>query len=111
MVEYIDKEALLDDIAAAVENGGLGAVVAGTMKRYIMRVSAADVAPVMHGRWDTNADPGEEIKDFHCSVCEYLLCDIDTACIVPGENDFYFCPNCGAKMDLRGENSNGSEKA
>lgn len=47
MAEYIDKDALLDDIVAAVENGGLGAVVAGTMKRYIMRVPADNVAPVV----------------------------------------------------------------
>lgn len=63
-------------------------------------IPVADVAPVVHGRWETNADPGEEIKDFHCSVCDYLLCDIDTACMIPGQNDFYFCPSCGAKMDL-----------
>ncbi len=72
----------------------------GYLKHLVADFPTADVAPVVHGRWETNADAEEEIKDFTCSVCEYQLCDIDTSVIMPGENDFYFCPNCGAKMDL-----------
>ena len=58
-----------------------------------------DANPVVYGRWETNADTEEEIKDFTCSACKYQLCDIDTSVIMPGENDFYFCPNCGATMN------------
>ncbi len=70
------------------------------IESMLWKLPTADVAPVVHGRWETNADAEEEIKDFTCSVCKYQLCDIDTSVIMPGENDFYFCPNCGAKMDL-----------
>lgn len=59
-----------------------------------------EYSPVVHGRWETNNDPEETVKDFSCSVCEELLCDFDTSCgLTPGENCFYYCPNCGAKMD------------
>ena len=47
MAEYIDREALLEDIQAAVENGGMGSMVAGVLKRYVTRVPDADVAPVV----------------------------------------------------------------
>ena len=50
MAEYIERESLLEDIQAAVENGGMGSMVAGSLKRYVKRVTAADVAPVRHGR-------------------------------------------------------------
>lgn len=48
MAEYIDREALLEDIDAAQKNGGMGEVVAGTLKRYVNRQPAADVAPKRH---------------------------------------------------------------
>ena len=33
----IDADKLLDDITAAKESGGMGAIVAGTLRRYVMR--------------------------------------------------------------------------
>lgn len=33
----IDADKLLDDIKAAKESGGMGAIVAGTLRRYVMR--------------------------------------------------------------------------
>ena len=33
MAEYIERETLLEDIQAAVENGGMGCMVAGALKR------------------------------------------------------------------------------
>ena len=37
MSRPIDADRLLDDITAAEEHGGMGAVVAGTLRRYLMR--------------------------------------------------------------------------
>ena len=37
MARMIDADKLLDDITAAEEHGGMGAVVAGTLRRYVMR--------------------------------------------------------------------------
>lgn len=33
----IDADELLDDITAAEEHGGMGAVIAGTLRRYVIR--------------------------------------------------------------------------
>lgn len=96
MAEYIARDALLDDIAAAVDHGGMGRVVGQTLMRYAKRIPAADVVPVVHGRWITTSE-SDISKTVECSACRY---------------DFYFakygqlnidkmshCPNCGAKMD------------
>ena len=51
---------------------------------------AADVAPVVHGRWE----PGNPI----CPVCGgNKFKDLDTDIWCDWQPDF--CPNCGAKMD------------
>ena len=90
MAEYIEREALLEDIQAAVENGGMGSMVAGALKRYVTRVPAADVAEVVHGRWIWNEEGEIDWEQFYrCSNC--------------GDKEYWesnFCPNCGAAMDL-----------
>ena len=54
---------------------------------YIERLPAADVAPVVHGKWGDNGIAGSILVK--CSVCGYDC----------GANSFSYCPNCGAKMD------------
>ena len=71
----------------------------GGARKLIEEAPAVDAVPVVHGRWETNNDPEEIMKDFSCSVCEELLCDFDTYVLIPGKNCFYYCPGCGAKMD------------
>lgn len=60
------------------------------LKAAVIRISAADVAPVVHGRWE-NGNPT-------CPVCgenKFKDLDADIWCDwLPS-----FCPNCGAKMD------------
>lgn len=51
--------------------------------------TAADVAPVRHGRWTPTEVPFMNECD-NCSVCGYRT--------VWGLRHNY-CPNCGAKMD------------
>ena len=57
--EYIERGRLLESIESAHENGGMGDIVAGTLKRYVKRVPADDVVEVVrckdckkHGRID-----------------------------------------------------------
>ena len=91
MAEYIEREALLADIDAAMENEGMGYVVGQTMKRYVKRVTAADGALVRHGRWVY-----DHWCEFRCSVCgEFSNSD-------PYRGKENYCPNCGA--DMRGIN-------
>ena len=37
MARMIDADELLDDITAEEEHGGMGAVIAGTLRRYVIR--------------------------------------------------------------------------
>ena len=68
MAEYIEREALLEDIQAAVENEGMGSMVAGALKRYVKRVTAADVAPVVRCR---------DCKHAWIHPCGYVYCHRD----------------------------------
>ena len=83
--EFINREDLKNDIAKSTEPFNTGSVF-----RAINRQIAADVAPVVHGRWE----PGNPI----CPVCggnKFKDLDADIWCDWQPD----FCPNCGAKMD------------
>ena len=102
MTEYIERDALLDDISAAVKHRGMGEIIGKTLMRYVKRQPAADVAPVVHARWihsryEDCSEQFELVKCSHCNHEEYAM-----AFYVRGG---YYCPNCGAKMD--GGASNG----
>lgn len=58
---------------------------------YAENLPAADVAPVVHGRWISKNHHGYEWV-FVCSNCDY----IDG---YPFNDRPNYCPNCGAKMD------------
>ena len=51
------------------------------------RIPAADVAEVVHGQWVDNGIPDSILSG--CSVCGFTC----------GSSSFFYCPNCGAKMD------------
>ena len=87
MADYIDREALLKEIDEAIDADGLGYVVGQTMKRYLKRQSATDVAPVVHGKWEITSG---QIENAVCSSCgtHYQAY----------YSDYQYCPRCGAKM-------------
>lgn len=89
MAEYIKRETVLE--RAEYYNNYRLIIPAEAIKA----IPAADVAPVVHGRWIYIRKYGE----YECSVCH----GIDTDC-----SDYYsshvvteqdYCPNCGARMD------------
>ena len=47
MTQYIELEALLDDIDAAMKNTGMGIIVRQALKRYVKRQPAPDVSEVI----------------------------------------------------------------
>ena len=80
MTEYIDREAFLESMKRTSRYFDV--------KFDIESFPAADVAPVVHGRWDSL--DGYKTRRV-CSVCGWD---------VPEYGKFYsYCPNCGAKMD------------
>lgn len=89
MAEYIEREALLTDICndmcglkytGVCENCRVVALIADT--------PAADVVPVVHGRW----------VDGKCSNCGVDIPTDDAYDIIFG-SECRFCYYCGAKMD------------
>lgn len=95
MAEYIKRDAALRAVQgqrspcrSPAQNRMLDC-----LKAAVIRISAADVAPVVHGWWEMRptgmaTDTGPEYKAY-CTVCNE-------------PNKQYqppFCPNCGAKMD------------
>ena len=60
-------------------------------------IPTVDVQPVQHGKWIEQEDP--YINTYECSNCgRWFTLDYGT----PKENNYSYCPNCGAKME--GEN-------
>ena len=56
-------------------------------REVIKTFPAADVAPVVHGQWVDNGIPDSILNG--CSVCGFTC----------GSSSFFYCPNCGARMD------------
>ena len=50
---------------------------------------AADVTPVVHGRWVTHYRSGTTVAEGYVSTC----------CDMWNNRKSNYCPNCGAKMD------------
>ena len=82
MTEYIERDALLDDISAAVKHRGMGEIIGKTLMRYVKRQPAADVAPVVR-----------------CKDCKYRYSD--SWCEYADDDDNFYC--------ARGERKEGAD--
>lgn len=89
MAEYIEREAAIDLITRWYENPEI-------CTQEINSIPAADVAPVVHGRWihSRYEDCSDQFELVKCSQCNHEAYAM--AFYVRGGN---YCPNCGAKMD------------
>ena len=110
MDEYIEREAAVKVAEKyGLANGsalGRHTGLADCIASEIVDIPAADVAPVVHGRW-TETDWVEMESgghDFIKTPKEALRCSNCRNCfkkeLLWKTN---FCPNCGAKMDLEEE--------
>lgn len=87
MAEYIERKAAIDVIMSEPTDAHYPSWYADKIKS----ISAADVAPVRHGRWKLNKHYG----DYECSVCG----NGDVISLFFYTLKMKYCPNCGAKMD------------
>lgn len=62
-----------------------GDATADNIKRDIETIPTADVVEVKHGKWKKGGN------EKTCSVCKFIY--------YSNNDDFNYCPNCGAKMD------------
>ena len=66
----------------------------------IDEMPAADVAPVRHGYWIEQENWALDDYYYTCSACgEDFYMIVGT----PSDNNYKYCPHCGAKMDGDGE--------
>ena len=82
MSEYIDRQAVLDELDEDIEEFVECDYALKTAKKYIKKIPPADVRPVVRGKWEITSI---YIKCLECGECFMLI----------PQN---FCPNCGADM-------------
>ena len=99
MAEYIEREAISEEIRKYYyknpPNSSYGEGFDRGLdraQRAILDAPAADVAPVVHGRWEW-LGPNRLVTDCMCGTCS--ACKVRSKYIV----NTMLCPNCGAKMD------------
>lgn len=68
-------------------------------KREIAEMPAADVAPVVHGKWIIGT--GDDEFDVKCPKCGWddIFEVAGIAAVKRISEPMHYCPNCGAKMD------------
>ncbi len=86
MHEYIERKAAIKDVMAAKWKDGADGAMA---MQIVATVPAADVAPVVHGRYISTG-----YDEWYCDSGKCSNCGGD---MLSGSK---FCPNCGAKMKL-----------
>lgn len=100
MSEYVKRDAAIK----VIQDYGKGAISDGmtalgpvddivALARAMERLDAADVAPVVHGRWVSNGIPDSILSG--CSACGFSC----------GASSFRYCPNCGARMNGRDDHA------
>lgn len=101
MAEYIDKnelyqvESLLK--TSIVETDEVASFILEQVLHDIENFPAADVAPVVRGKWI--GKPLDNFKKYQvtCSECGWIGIENYDSYVDP--SDFNYCPNCGANME------------
>lgn len=109
MPKYIELEKALEFLQHKYENmyGCNPSFYAGyqLVLENLKRIKSADVAPVVHGRWESEKNPNWPAHSHDkCSLCGWWNTR-NAQCYEKGHkagHSLNYCPNCGAKMDLEG---------
>ena len=92
MAEYIERERAIAKLTALEVTEPSATMI--DAKRLLAEMPAADVAPVVHGRWTHLG--GDE---WCCPVCGFVI-TTEGSWDKPTKK---YCEDCGAKMDGKGE--------
>ena len=98
MSEYIEREALKAMFSS--DNKSWETAICSV----IDFVPAADVAPVVHGEWREDTDPADgDLRCTHCGTAwpKCVQKQIEEQGIWTLQTLFKYCPNCGAKMEVK----------
>lgn len=99
MTEYIEREAafaFMNEVEPCICHNPDGVVFTATkdndMLEFLRAIPAADVVPVVRGKWVNYGD--EYRPDIRCCMCG------QRKPILLGNFNFNYCHNCGAKMEM-----------
>lgn len=100
MSKYIDREALIAEFKRLElgEHSFIERVFADGVYSIIEQFPAADVTPVVHGRWLEREDPMLDTY-YTCSACNEDFYIEQTGDPVKDLFTYTYCPSCGATMD------------
>ena len=87
MAEYIDREEYCEKYCRCSNE------YCDKESCPIWKAPAADVAPVVHGRWKYIPQTINTYGQLRCSICNWWTLDLSV------DRSYRYCPNCGAKMD------------
>ena len=96
MAEYVKREYAIDAVLDVYYDTPDIDLSGEKFEAAILKIQAADVAPVRHGRWVLD----EKRYVVYCSECSAPVSYYPNIKDVRDEN--HYCPNCGAMMDLEG---------
>ena len=93
MAEYIEREAVVKYLRSRkgdfIDDYGNGwSAGMGAASGICGKFPAADVAPVVRGRWDLLDDANSKIVKWNCDRCNRIS---------TSKTDY--CPNCGTRME------------
>ena len=83
MSEYIEREAAL-----SAQNKSMNL---SECRKRLESIPAADVRPVVRGKWELSDETPYIRKHYHPVAC--------SNCHRAGMKKWNYCPNCGAKME------------
>ena len=88
MSDYISREAVLKILS--------GKNAAWNAYSQVSALPAADVRPNVRGKWIEREDMYYGWNIWECSECHEEFCIEDGT---PSDNEYKYCPNCGAEME------------
>lgn len=90
MDEYIKREQALKLLESAQAwNWSMD-----TLYDEMKDLPSADVAPVVHGKWEFEPETINTYSVLKCSKCGWWTLDLSV------DGSYHHCPNCGVKLDL-----------
>ena len=100
MAEYIEREALLEDMATTVLPRDAQHLYLA-MRGKVRNAPTADVVEVSHGAWLQTTEPlgWNDVECVECSVCHDSWIMDEDLCLEDYATHWHYCPTCGAKMD------------
>ena len=96
MAEYIKREYAVDAVLDVYYDTPDIDLSGEKFEAAILKIQAANVAPVRHGKWIEPTQLYYGAKQYECSLC-YSDKFWNKHSIT---EKYPHCPNCGAKMDL-----------